>query len=162
MDMIKDSQLAPARKARFSLGIRFSQLNRSLPAALVLAGVLTLAGSGYYGWQAWSGAGDAAAGYATAVAQRGDLEDTVTATGILQPRDYVDVGTQVSGQVKKLHIEIGSTGEGRPAARRDRSDRLHRPKSTRTARSCAPRKRSLPTSRRSSRSPSSSSSARRT
>jgi macrolide-specific efflux system membrane fusion protein len=40
--------------------------------------------------------------------QRGDLEDTVTATGILQPRDYVDVGTQVSGQLKKLHVEIGS------------------------------------------------------
>ena len=34
--------------------------------------------------------------------------DAVTATGILQPRDYVDVGTQVSGQVKKLHVEIGS------------------------------------------------------
>src|SRR5207253_8614274 len=36
-------------------------------------------------------------------------EDTVTATGILQPRDYVDVGTQVSGQLKKLHVEVGST-----------------------------------------------------
>ena len=43
----------------------------------------------------------------TAVVQRGDLEDTVTATGTLQPRDYVDVGTQVSGQLKKLHVEIG-------------------------------------------------------
>ena len=109
MDMIKNEQLAPARKARFSPGARVSQLNRKLPAVLVLAGVLTLAGSAYYGWKAWSGAGDTAAGYVTAVAQRGDLEDTVTATGILQPRDYVDVGTQVSGQVKKVHIEIGST-----------------------------------------------------
>ena len=33
----------------------------------------------------------------------------MTATGILQPRDYVDVGTQVSGQLKKLHVEIGAT-----------------------------------------------------
>ena len=44
----------------------------------------------------------------TAVAQRGDLEDTVTATGTLQPKDFVDVGTQVSGQLKKLHVEVGA------------------------------------------------------
>src|SRR5204863_7520711 len=55
------------------------------------------------------GPDDGSANAAVAAGQRGDLEDTVTATGILQPRDYVDVGTQVSGQLKKLHVEIGST-----------------------------------------------------
>lgn len=40
--------------------------------------------------------------------QRGDLEALVTATGILQPRDFVDVGAQVSGQLKLLHVEVGS------------------------------------------------------
>ncbi len=45
---------------------------------------------------------------AAAVVQRGDLEDLVSATGTLQPRDFVDVGTQVSGQIKVLHVEIGS------------------------------------------------------
>ena len=39
---------------------------------------------------------------------RGDIENLVTATGILQPQDYVDVGAQVSGQLKKLHVEVGS------------------------------------------------------
>lgn len=39
--------------------------------------------------------------------QRGDIEVTVTALGNLQPRDYVDVGAQVSGQLEKLHVEIG-------------------------------------------------------
>jgi macrolide-specific efflux system membrane fusion protein len=39
---------------------------------------------------------------------RGNLEDTVTATGTLQPKDFVDVGTQVSGQLKKLLVEIGA------------------------------------------------------
>src|SRR5690606_24427077 len=29
-------------------------------------------------------------------------------TGILQPRDYVDVGAQVSGQLKTLLVEVGS------------------------------------------------------
>lgn len=42
------------------------------------------------------------------VVQRGDLEALVTATGILQPRDFVDVGAQVSGQLKILHVEVGS------------------------------------------------------
>ena len=32
----------------------------------------------------------------------------MTATGILQPREYVDVGTQVSGQLEALHVDIGS------------------------------------------------------
>jgi len=44
---------------------------------------------------------------ATVLVERGHLEDTVSATGTVQPRDYVDVGTQVSGQVKSLHVEIG-------------------------------------------------------
>lgn len=43
----------------------------------------------------------------TVAVQRGDLEDLVTATGVLQPRDYVDVGAQVSGQLKVLHVKIG-------------------------------------------------------
>ena len=42
---------------------------------------------------------------------RGDIEEVVTATGILQPRDYVDVGAQVSGQLHKIHIEVGNKVE---------------------------------------------------
>jgi macrolide-specific efflux system membrane fusion protein len=39
---------------------------------------------------------------------RGDIENLVTATGTLQPRDYVDVGAQVSGQLERLHVDVGS------------------------------------------------------
>lgn len=39
----------------------------------------------------------------------GDIEDTVTALGSLQPREFVDVGTQVSGQLKRLRVGIGDT-----------------------------------------------------
>lgn len=49
-----------------------------------------------------------AANYLTAKAERGDIQNLVNATGILQPRDYVDVGAQVSGQLKKLYVEIGN------------------------------------------------------
>lgn len=41
--------------------------------------------------------------------RRGAVEETVTAQGKLEPRDYVDVGAQVSGLLQKLHVEIGDT-----------------------------------------------------
>lgn len=43
----------------------------------------------------------------TVAVERGDLEDLVTATGVLQPRDYVDVGAQVSGQLEVIHVNTG-------------------------------------------------------
>ena len=46
--------------------------------------------------------------YTTEAVTRGDIENLVTATGTLQPQDYVDVGAQVSGQLKKLHVDVGS------------------------------------------------------
>lgn len=38
---------------------------------------------------------------------RGTVSETVTAQGKLEPREYVDVGAQVSGLLKVLHVEIG-------------------------------------------------------
>ena len=38
---------------------------------------------------------------------RGDIESSVTALGTLQPRRYVDVGAQASGQIRTLHVEVG-------------------------------------------------------
>ncbi|WP_424446917.1 efflux RND transporter periplasmic adaptor subunit [Paucimonas lemoignei] len=43
----------------------------------------------------------------TVTVSRGDVEKTVTSLGKLKPKDYVDVGTQVSGQLKKVHVQIG-------------------------------------------------------
>lgn len=37
----------------------------------------------------------------------GSIEKVVTAQGKLEPKEYVDVGAQVSGLVKKLHVELG-------------------------------------------------------
>jgi macrolide-specific efflux system membrane fusion protein len=39
---------------------------------------------------------------------RANLETSVTAMGTLQPRRYVDVGAQVSGQVTRLHVAAGA------------------------------------------------------
>lgn len=48
-----------------------------------------------------------AANYITATVERGEIQNLVTAMGVLQPRDYVDVGAQVSGQLKKLTVVVG-------------------------------------------------------
>lgn len=40
-----------------------------------------------------------------------NIENTVTAAGSLQPRDYVDVGAQVSGQLEELFVEVGDEVE---------------------------------------------------
>jgi macrolide-specific efflux system membrane fusion protein len=44
---------------------------------------------------------------ATAAVTRADIENSVTALGTLQPRRYVDVGAQASGQIQKIHVEAG-------------------------------------------------------
>ncbi|HET9699451.1 MAG TPA: efflux RND transporter periplasmic adaptor subunit [Burkholderiales bacterium] len=46
--------------------------------------------------------------YVTATVERGNIEDTVSALGALQPFQYVDVGTQVTGQLKKLLVDVGA------------------------------------------------------
>lgn len=47
----------------------------------------------------------------TAEVVREDIEYLVTAIGSLEPRDYVDVGAQVSGQLTKLHVDVGDIVE---------------------------------------------------
>lgn len=59
------------------------------------------------GWKFFFSRGSDAENYLTATVERGDIQNLVTATGILQPREYVDVGAQVSGQLKKLWVVVG-------------------------------------------------------
>ncbi len=42
---------------------------------------------------------------------RGNIERTVTAVAQVRPKTFVDVGTQVSGQLRKVHVEIGQVVE---------------------------------------------------
>ncbi len=59
-------------------------------------------------WKLAFGKDENAVVLTTETVVRGDIENLVTATGTLQPQDYVDVGAQVSGQLEKLHVEVGS------------------------------------------------------
>lgn len=45
--------------------------------------------------------------YETIAVTRQDIESTVAATGKIQPHAYVDVGAQVSGQLKHLRVAVG-------------------------------------------------------
>ena len=45
--------------------------------------------------------------YDTVPVTRGDIESSVTALGTLQPRQYVDVGAQASGQIHTIHVQPG-------------------------------------------------------
>jgi macrolide-specific efflux system membrane fusion protein len=43
------------------------------------------------------------------IVTRANIEEVVTSQGKLEAKQYVDVGTQVSGQLKKIHVDIGDT-----------------------------------------------------
>ena len=72
--------------------------------------VLVISVLAIVGWQAKSHlkSDNPAGNYQFTAIQRGDIEDVVTATGTLQPREYVDIGAQVSGQLQKIHVKVGS------------------------------------------------------
>ena len=74
---------------------------RALFAALCLIPVIAVAA-----WQVLPPGRDA---LATVQVTRSSIENSVTALGTLQPRRYVDVGAQASGQIQKIHVEAGDT-----------------------------------------------------
>ncbi|WP_392566016.1 efflux RND transporter periplasmic adaptor subunit [Utexia brackfieldae] len=58
--------------------------------------------------------------YITAPVSRGDIEQVVLADGTISAFKQVSVGAQVSGQIKKLYVELGQTvKEGDPIAEID-------------------------------------------
>jgi macrolide-specific efflux system membrane fusion protein len=82
------------------------QLLKLSPKSLIVLAVLGFAG-GLTAWLVYGRSAGEATGWITAKAQKGDIEDATTALGTLQPLNYVDVGTQVSGQLRRIHVEIG-------------------------------------------------------
>jgi macrolide-specific efflux system membrane fusion protein len=77
---------------------------RRLWAAVVIVGIAAIV-AGIYGWGRWQAAAEPQLRTAEVVV--GNIEKSVTALGTLQPKDYVDVGAQVSGQLEAVHFDIG-------------------------------------------------------
>lgn len=74
---------------------------------LFLLAAAVLGGLAFYLWNSFNREKEDR--FVTAPVERGSIEDTVSAIGALQPLQYVDVGTQVTGQLKTLHVQIGDT-----------------------------------------------------
>jgi macrolide-specific efflux system membrane fusion protein len=88
------------------IGARFPQIkDKRWLASIALIGVLIAA----FGWFFLGGDGDDIANFRTQPVIKGDLEKTVTALAQIRPKTFVDVGTQVSGQLRKVDVEIGVT-----------------------------------------------------
>lgn len=72
---------------------------------------LALLGIAALVWWLWLSPRNGVLEYTSVEVQRGSIEDSITALGTLGPLDYVDVGTQVSGQLMRLHVELGDSVE---------------------------------------------------
>lgn len=76
-----------------------------------IAGVLIIVSSTGFGlWLYYlkpAGSDQESLNVTTAIIEYGDIEENVTAQGKLEPKEYVDVGAQVTGQLQILHVEIG-------------------------------------------------------
>jgi HlyD family secretion protein len=81
----------------------FLNTKRRLAVAALLAALVAAGGFWYWGGNA------NAAEYMTAKAERGNLRNTVTATGTLQAVTTVQVGSQASGTISALYADFNST-----------------------------------------------------
>ena len=72
--------------------------------------LLLLAAAGAGGWWWWTHREQQAVGpeYETTTVTRGDLEKRVSATGELNPLVQVEIGSQISGTIAKLHVDFNS------------------------------------------------------
>src|SRR3954464_4774499 len=82
-----------------------SFLNKKRRLAFVALLVALVAAGGFWYW----GNGASAAEYMTAKVERGNLRNTVTATGTLQAVTTVQVGSQASGTISALYADFNST-----------------------------------------------------
>jgi HlyD family secretion protein len=83
-------------------------MKRAIGILWRVAALALLAGAGWWAWQVWGGAREKPASerYQFEEVSTGDLTQTVTANGTLNPLALVNVGTQVSGTVRKLHADF--------------------------------------------------------
>jgi HlyD family secretion protein len=78
----------------------------TLKLLLVLVALAAAAGGGWYWWQ--SRAGDGEVRYRLAKVERGPLAAAVAASGTLNAVTTVQVGSQISGQVKEIHADFNT------------------------------------------------------
>lgn len=74
---------------------------------LALAIVAAVAAAGFTAFFYYGSSGAPQAAVRAEAVSIGDIERTVTALASIKPKTFVDVGTQVSGQLRRVHVKIG-------------------------------------------------------
>ena len=101
-------------------------MKTSTRIALTALALATLGGAGYSGWRFFNNVGDAPK-YKLAKIEKGPLAAVVAATGTLNPVVSVQVGSQVSGQIKEILVDFNSPVKaGQTIARLDPETFQHR------------------------------------
>src|SRR5947208_2739578 len=79
---------------------------RRIPRAAIAAAALVAAAAAYH--FLWPASGTAPASYVTTAVDRGPIEQTVNATGTVNPVSTVQVGTYVSGPIQAIDVNFNS------------------------------------------------------
>ena len=72
-----------------------------------LAALVVLGGAGGAAWWFFLAAPEAATVPTTVTVARGDIEQTVLASGVLEANSLVSVGAEVSGRIEAVHVVLG-------------------------------------------------------
>lgn len=75
------------------------------PLSLIIIGVVVIAAGAAIYWRLYD---EAPVQYRSQTVEKGDIRQTVSANGTINPVTLVSVGTQVSGTVKKLYVDFNS------------------------------------------------------
>jgi len=86
---------------------KVKRASRALPILITLG---VLGAGGWWGWQKTHPADDPTAKMLTDTVKKGDLVETVTATGSVtaQTGAQVKIGSQITGTIKRLYADVGS------------------------------------------------------
>ena len=86
--------------------MNFAQISRN--KIIGLCSLLLFIAGGWY-WYSSAAQRPQDSAVRPIVVSRANIEEVVTSQGKLEAKQYVDVGTQVSGQLKKIHVDIGDS-----------------------------------------------------
>lgn len=74
---------------------------------LIIIGIIIILAGGWFGWNSFKGS-NGKVSFRLIYVQKGNVIQTVNATGTVQPLQLIQVGTQVTGPVKKLYVDFNS------------------------------------------------------
>ncbi len=86
---------------------RFRKCRQILHSRFLWVSLMLLTAAGAMGFSLLQPKQSKDADKNTVTVTLGDIEENVTAQGKLEPKEYVDVGAQVTGQLQKIYVQIG-------------------------------------------------------